>query len=462
MDVDAVLLARFQFAFMIAFHILFPTLTIGLAGFLVVLEARWLKTGEAVYRELYRFWARIFALAFGLGVISGIPMSFQFGTNWSAFSQATGNVMGPLLGYEVLTAFFLEASFLGIMLFGWNRVGPRLHFLSTVMVAFGTLLSAFWILSANSWMHTPAGFRLEDGVFFVESWWAVVFNPSFPYRLAHMVTAAYLTSAMVIAGVSAYHLLRGISVGAAKRAFSMGLWGVAVLAPLQILIGDLHGLNTQTHQPVKIAAMEGLWETRPAAPFVVFAWPDQDDQTNRLSIEIPYAASLILKHDPHGVVQGLDQVPPADQPNVPLVFFSFRIMLAMGGLMLAVGVIGLWLRWRGGVYDRRWFLRLCALSGPAGFLATLAGWIVTEVGRQPWTVHGLMRTADSASPVAAATVMTSLMLFIVIYNLLLAAFLYFIWRTVAKGPADGPPPDEARQAPGYAGWAPAQAQTPAR
>jgi cytochrome d ubiquinol oxidase subunit I len=434
MDIDAILLSRLQFAFTIAFHILFPTLTIGLACFLAVVEGLWLKTRDQRWHDLYHFWVKVFALSFGMGVVSGIPMSFQFGTNFSTFSSATGNVLGPLLGYEVLTAFFLEASFLGIMLFGWKRVGPGLHYFATLMVAFGTTLSAFWILSANSWMQTPQGHEIgADGVFHVVSWWEVVFNPSFPYRLAHMLLASLLTMSFVVAAVSAWQVLKDRHGDTARKALNLALGAAAVLAPLQLLVGDMHGLNTLEHQPTKVAAMEGNWETGPNKPLLLFAWPDEAAETNSFELGIPDGASLVLKHDPDGVVPGLTAVPADERPPVAIVFYAFRIMVGIGLLMIAMAWIGVALRKR--LPDRRGYLWALVAMGPAGFVATLAGWTVTEVGRQPWTVYGLMRTADSVSPqLEAPTVATSLMLFAIVYNMVLAAFLYFAARAVARGP----------------------------
>ncbi len=445
MDIDPVLLSRLQFAFTIAFHILFPTLTIGLACFLALVEGLWLRTKDTRWRDLYRFWVKVFALAFGMGVVSGIPMSFQFGTNFSTFSTATGNVIGPLLGYEVLTAFFLEAGFLGIMLFGWKRVGPGLHFLATLMVAFGTTLSAFWILSANSWMQTPQGHVLAaDGVFHVADWWRVIFNPSFPYRLAHMVLATLLTTSFVVAAVSAWQVLRDRHGDTALKALKLALGAAAILAPLQLLAGDAHGLNTLEHQPTKVAAMEGNWHAGPNIPLLLFAIPDQAAETNHLEVGIPGGASLILRHDPAGVVPGLTDVPPEDRPPVAVVFYAFRIMVGLGVLMIGVAWLGVLLRKR---LPRPYLWGLVAM-GPSGFLATLAGWTVTEVGRQPFTVYGLMRTADSVSPqLEGPEVMTSLMLFAIVYNMVLAAFLYFAARAVRGGPA---PDDTAGPRPALA------------
>jgi cytochrome d ubiquinol oxidase subunit I len=434
MELDALLLSRLQFAFTLGFHILFPTLTLGLAPFLVLLEVLWLRTGKAVYMRLYRFWAKLFGLAFGMGVVTGVVLSFEFGTNFAPFSQATGNVLGPLFAYEVLMAFFLEASFLPVMLLGWGRVGARLHLFATGMVALGTVLSAFWILAANSWMHTPAGFTLEEGIFFPLDWWQIVFNPSFPYRLAHMLTAALLTVAFVVAGVSAWRLLQRPQEETSRRAFSLALGAALVFSAGQIAIGDLHGLQVQRHQPMKVAAMEALWQTRPGAPFVVFALPDMDAAANRYALEIPRAASLILKHDPDGVVLGLDQVAAEQRPHVPTVFFAFRLMLAIGFLLFAVAATGLVLRLRGALYSRTWFLRLCVACSPLGLVAVLAGWIATEVGRQPWVVHGLMTTAEAATSLSASTVAFSLTLYLLLYAALLPVFLFFSARLVIHGP----------------------------
>ena len=440
MDLDPLLLSRVQFAVAISFHILFPAFTIGLAAWLVVLEARWLATGRALYRELSEFWTKIFAISFGMGVVSGVVMSFQFGTNWSRLSDRAGNVLGPLLNYEVVTAFFLEATFLGILLFGRNRVPPWLHFVAACMVALGTLVSTFWILSANSWMQTPTGHELRDGTFYVTSWWEVVFNPSFPYRLAHMVTAAFLTTAFVVAGVSAWHLLKERVVPHAQIGFSMAQGLIMVLAPLQILLGDLHGLNTFEHQPVKVAAMEGHWETRRGAPLYLFAWPDPEAEANHFEVGIPKLGSWILTHELDGLVPGLKEWPPEDRPYVPLVFFSFRLMVGIGLLMLAVAVCSGALRLRGRLYDARWFLRLSLACLPIGFVAMLAGWVTTESGRQPWVVYGLMRTADAVTPaLTGGAVATSLAAFAIVYGLIFPAGVYYMVRLVQRGPEPAAP-----------------------
>ena len=433
---DPVLLARIQFAFTISFHIIFPAFTIGLASWLAVLEWRWLKTGNAVYAETYRMWVKIFAVAFGMGVVSGIVMSFQFGTNWSVFADKSGNVLGPLLGYEVLTAFFLEASFLGVMLFGWNRVSPRMHFAATVIVACGTLISAFWILSANSWMQTPRGFRLgDDGLLYPTDWLAVIFNPSFPYRFAHMIVATYLTTAFVVGGIGAFYLWRRRHVEHARVMLGMAMIMAVFVAPTQLLLGDLHGLNTLKHQPAKVAAMEGLWETQRGAPLVLFGWPDQEAQTTRYAIEIPKLSSLILTHDLDGEVKGLKEWPRDEQPPVAWVFWSFRIMVGIGVLMVLTGVMAAVLFWRKRLFSTRWFQLWCMALTPSGFIAVLAGWFVTEIGRQPYVVYGVMRTAEAVSPVAATNIALSLLAFIAAYTFVFGAGSYYILRLIAKGPA---------------------------
>ena len=447
MDLDPVFLSRIQFAFVVSFHILFPAFTIGLASYIAVLEGLEMRTGNGLYGQVSRFWTKIFAVSFGMGVVSGIVMTYQFGTNWSRFSDRTANVLGPLFSYEVVTAFFLEASFLGILLFGRERVPRPAHFFAALMVALGTLLSAFWILSANSWMHTPAGFELrDDGTFHATSWMDAVFNPSFPYRFAHMVTAAYLTTAFAVIGVAAWYLLRGQSAPQARIMFSMTLWLVTVLAPLQIVLGDLHGLNTLEYQPAKIAAMEALWETQSGAPAILFAIPDQEAATNRFEIAIPGLGSLILTHEWDGVVRGLDAWPREQWPSVPIVFTSFRIMVAIGFLMLFVAMANLYLRFRGRLFDTRWFLKLCVLCAPIGFVAVLAGWVTTEHGRQPWVVYGLLRTADGASPgITGGTVLASLIVFVIVYAVIFSAGIYYILRLIRGGPEDRQPSPPLRR-----------------
>jgi cytochrome d ubiquinol oxidase subunit I len=435
-DFDALLLSRLQFAFTVAFHILFPSLTIGLASFLLVLEVRWIATGNRIYEQLYRFWLKLFALAFGLGVVTGLVLSYEIGTNWGRFSAMTGNIIGPLMGYEVLSAFFLEAGFLGVMIFGINRVGKYLHLFATTMVSLGTIVSMFWILSANSWMHTPAGYALANGKFIVLNWWTVIFNPSFPYRLAHMATATFLSSAMFVSGVSAWYLLRKRHSDFAYRGLSLAMWMLLIAAPAQIFIGDLHGLNTLEHQPMKVAAMEGNWTTMRGMPLMLFTIPDQANATNHFEVGIPRLGSMILKHHFDGEVPGLDQVLPADRPPVAIVFFSFRVMIGLGVFMVLLAFAGLYLRLCGKLQHARLFHRLCVLGTPAGFVAILAGWIVTEVGRQPWTVYGLLRTRDSSSAVGREVVASSLAMFVLVYGILMAAFLFYLARLIAHGPHD--------------------------
>jgi cytochrome d ubiquinol oxidase subunit I len=434
-SLDFQMLARIQFAFTISFHILFPAFTIGLASWLAVLEWRWLKTGNPVYADVYRQWVKIFAVTFGMGVVSGVVMSFQFGTNWSVFSDRAGNVLGPLLGYEVITAFFLEASFLGVMIFGWKRVSPRLHFAATVIVAAGSLISAFWILSANSWMQTPRGFEIgANGLFYPTDWLAVIFTPSFPYRFVHMVVAAYLTTAFVVAGVGAYYLFHGRHLPQARVMLGMAMIMAVFVAPAQLLFGDLHGLNTFEHQPAKVAAMEGLWETQRGAPLKLFGWPDQDAETTRWAVEVPKLSSLILTHDFDGEVRGLKEWPRDERPPAALVFWAFRIMVGLGTLMILTGVAALFLWWKKRLFDTRAFQLWCMALTPAGFVAVLAGWFVTEVGRQPWIVQGVMRTTEALSPVGAAPIAVSLALFIAAYVFVFGAGSFFILHLIAKGP----------------------------
>jgi cytochrome bd ubiquinol oxidase subunit I len=438
---DAVVLARIQFAFTVSFHIIFPAFSIGLASYLMVLEGMWLKTDNPVYLNLFKYWRKIFAVAFGMGVVSGIVMSYQFGTNWSVFSDRAGPVVGPLMAYEVLTAFFLEAGFLGVMLFGMGRVSKSLHFGATVMVAFGTLLSATWILSVNSWMQTPAGFSINEvGQFVPENWLAIIFNPSFPYRLLHMVLAAYLTTAFVVGAVGALHLLRDRTNAEARKMFSMAMWMAAIVAPLQVVAGDFHGINTLEHQPVKVMAMEGHYESHPdGAPLYLFGIPDDENQELDYAIGIPKLSSLILRHDLNAPLAGLDTVPDELQPPVSIVFWSFRVMVGIGLLMVLVGLTSLVLRWRGRLYDAPLFHRAALMMGPAGFVAVLAGWITTEVGRQPYTVYGHLLTADSIAPVEAPAVAASLIAFIIVYFVLFGAGTYYILKMMNKRPSDLPP-----------------------
>ncbi len=435
---DAIILARIQFAANISFHILFPTITIALGWALLFFKLRYNRTRDEAWMDAYRFWVKVFALSFAMGVVSGITMSFQFGTNWPGFMERVGNIAGPLLAYEVLTAFFLEATFLGIMLFGFRRVPNWVHTLATVLVAFGTTMSAFWILVLNSWMHTPAGYELRDGIAHATDWWAIVFNPSMPYRLAHMLIASGLTCAFLMAGLSAWRWLRhdrGPDVAAALRT---GVFLGAALIPVQIVVGDLHGLNTLEHQPAKVAAMEGNWETRGNVPLVLFAIPNERERRNELVIGIPNGASLILKHDPAGVVPGLNDFVAADgtrkHPPVAPVFYAFRIMVGVGMLMLAVSWFAGWRLWRRGTIDRPLAWMLVAMTF-SGWVATLAGWYVTEIGRQPWLVTGVLTTAQAASAVPAAMIGTTLALYLATYAALLSAYVTVLFHLASKGPA---------------------------
>ncbi len=440
-DISALNLARAQFAFTVSFHFIFPAFSIGLASYLAVLEALWLRTKNEVYLNLFKYWLKIFALAFAMGVVSGITMSYQFGTNWSVFSDKAGPIIGPLMAYEVMTAFFLEAGFLGVMLFGMNRVGPKLHFMATLAVAVGTFISAFWILSANSWMQTPQGFTMNAaGQFVPADWLAIIFNPSFPYRLVHTVLGAYLTTALVVGAVGAWHLLKDRSNPGARVMFNMAMGLVAVAAPIQIFAGDLHGLNTLEHQPAKVMAMEGHYQSHPdGAPLILFGIPDQKAGEVRAQIAIPKASSLILKHDPNAPLAGLDTVPRENWPSVPVVFWSFRIMVGLGMLMLALGAFSVVARVRRGLYDWPLLHRFALVMGPAGFVAVLAGWVTTEVGRQPFTVYGLLRTAHSAAPLDAPAVAASLLAFVIVYFVVFSAGTGYILKLMSHAPHAGEP-----------------------
>lgn len=436
-NLDAVILARAQFAFTVSFHFMFPAFSIGLASFLMVLEALWLRTGDGVYANLYRYWLKIFAVVFGMGVVSGVVMSYQFGTNWSVFSQKAGPVIGPLMAYEVLTAFFLEAGFLGVMLFGINKVGKGLHFFATCMVALGTLISATWILSVNSWMHTPTGFEMNANGQFVPagSWLAIIFNPSFPYRLVHTVLAAYLTTAFVVGGVGAWHLLKDRSNRGARKMFSMAMWMAAIVTPIQIFAGDAHGLNTLEHQPAKILAMEGHYEAHAeGAPLILFGLPSNEEARVRYEIAIPHLGSLILKHDPFAPMQGLSDFPRDQWPPAPIIFWSFRIMVALGFAMLGIGLWSLLARYRRKLYEWTWLHRAAVCMGPAGFVAVIAGWVTTEVGRQPFTVYGLLRTAESHSPLAAPAVAVSLLAFAIVYFFAFGSGIFYLLRLMSNTP----------------------------
>ncbi|MBB5685768.1 cytochrome ubiquinol oxidase subunit I [Sphingobium boeckii] len=439
-NADALLLARIQFAFTVSFHFIFPSFSIGLASYLAVLEGLWLKTGKPLYLDLFKYWLKIFAIAFAMGVVSGIVMSYQFGTNWSVFSDKAGPVIGPLMAYEVLTAFFLEAGFLGVMLFGMKKVGPRLHYTATLMVAIGTFISAFWILSVNSWMQTPTGYEINAAGQFVPgpSWWAIVFNPSFPYRLVHTVIAAYLTTALVVGAVGAWHLLKDRKNLHARKMFSMAMWMAALVAPVQIFVGDMHGLNTLEHQPAKVMAMEGHYDSHPdGAPLILFGIPNSAEKRVDYAIQIPKASSLILKHDPDAPLAGLDTIPADRQPPVGVVFWSFRIMVGLGMLMLGLGLFSLFARVRHRLYDWPLLHRFALVMGPAGFVAVIAGWVTTEVGRQPFTIYGLLRTADSASPLAAPAVGASLVAFVLVYFAVFGFGTWYILKLMGKSPHSG-------------------------
>lgn len=434
MDFDPTMLSRIQFGFTVTFHIIFPAFTIGLSAFIAVLLARWIWTKEDRYRDLARFWTKIFAISFAMGVVSGLVLSYEFGTNWSRFSHIAGNVLGPLLAYEVLTAFFLEASFLGIMLFGHNRVPPWLHMTSALMVAIGTAGSAFWILSANSWMQYPSGFDVRNGIVFPLDWWDVVFSPTFPLRFAHMVTGAYLTTAFVVLAVGARFALAGRFEAHARTMLRMGLGLALILVPAQIFIGDLHGLDTAEYQPVKLAAIEGHWDSNEIAPLVLFGWPDETAEANLYQLAIPHLGGLIIKHDWDGKYPGLTQFPAADRPPVVPVFFAFRVMVGIGFALLALVLWGAVLWIFGGLESNRLFLKVAAASWPAGFIAIISGWMVTEIGRQPWLATGVLRTEDASSPLLMQSVLISLALFVLVYGVVFSAGIYAINRLINVGP----------------------------
>jgi cytochrome bd ubiquinol oxidase subunit I len=436
---DALILARMQFAANITFHILFPTISIALGWLLLFFRLRWLRTQDTAWLMAYRFWTKVFALTFALGVVSGITMSFQFGTNWPGFMERVGNVAGPLLGYEVLTAFFLEATFLGIMLFGHGKVSERTHLVATLLVAFGTTMSAFWILALNSWMHTPAGYELRNGEFFVRSWLEVIFNPSLPYRLVHVLLASGLTAAFILSGVSAWQLLKGKANGSTAKVLRVGLTLGAVLIPLQIVAGDLHGLNTLKHQPQKVAAMEGIWQTQKGAPLLLFAVPNETTRSNDFEIAVPKLAALILKHDANGELQGLNDF-VGQHPPVKPVFYGFRLMVGMGVLMLLFSWLGLWLYRR-----KRWAAQalprplLWGLSGMtfSGWIATVAGWYVTEIGRQPFMVFGLIRVNEVASAVPSPLIALTLAMYVTVYLVLVVAYVAVV-KYMAEKPVEMP------------------------
>jgi len=462
--IDALVLARAQFAFTISFHIVFPAFSIGLASYLAVLEGLWLKTSKAVYLNLFNYWLKIFAVAFGAGVVSGLVMAYQFGSNWSVFSDKAGAILGPLMAYEVLSAFFLEAGFLGVMLFGLKRVGPTLHFIATLAVAVGTFISAFWILSANSWMQTPAGYAINaQGQFVPADWLKVIFNPSFPFRLVHMVLAAYLTTALVVGAVGAFHLLCDKANPEGRKMFSMAMWMATLVAPVQILAGDAHGLNTLERQPVKVMAMEGHFQSHPhGAPLILFGLPNQAKGEVEDSIEVPLLSSLILKHNLTAPLAGLDTVPRRNWPFVPIVFWSFRVMVGVGLLIALLGATSLVARFRRRLYHWRALHRFAVAMGPMGFVAVLAGWVTTECGRQPFTVYGLLRTSESASPLQAPAVAASLAAFAVVYFIVFGSGLFYLLRLMSHPPHDHEEGLEAHEPLRAAGITPIAAIDPDR
>ena len=439
MDLDPVLLSRLQFAWVIGWHILLPAFTVGMASYIAILEGMHLVTGRSVYLRISMYWIRIFSVAFGVGVVTGVIMPFQFGTNWSRYADTAGNVLGPLFAYEALTAFFLEAAFLGVLLFGRKLVPPWAHFVAALMIASGTLFSSFWILSANSWMQTPAGYEIVDGRFFPKDWVAIVFSPSFPFRLTHTVTGFFVTTGFVVVAVAAWLIRKGRSVEESRVMLSMTLWLLTVLVPLQMFLGDQHGLNTAAHQPAKVAAIEARWDTQPSFPLTLFAIPDPANETNRYAIEVPYLGSLVLTHSLDGAIKGLKEFKPEDRPPVAIPFFAFRVMVGIAFLMLAVVAVSLWLRYRDRLFDSPWFLWLCMAMGPLGFVAVLAGWTTTEVGRQPWTVYGMLRTADSVSPsLVGGDVLVSLLAYMVVYLIIYPSAVLIAAGLVRKGPALAP------------------------
>lgn len=434
MELDPLLLSRIQFAFVVSFHAIFPVFTIGLAAYIAVLEALNYRRPDPVREKLSQFWIKIFALVFGMGVVSGIVMAFQFGTNWSNFSYASSNFLGPMLSYEVVTAFFLEATFLGVLLFGRDKVPRGAHLLAACMVSLGTLISSFWILSANSWLHTPAGVELIDGHFQITSWLQAIFNPSMPYRLAHMGLASFITGGFVVAAVSSWYLLRGRNPESSRMALKMTVVMLAVATPLQVFIGDLHGLNTLEHQPIKVAAMEGHWETKRGAPLVLFALPDSSAEKNHLEIAIPYLGSLILTHSLDGEVQGLKTVRAEDRPPVAIVFWSFRIMVAIGVIFILLSWAALVQMLRGRLFESRRLLTALSWSYPLPFIAVVAGWFVTEIGRQPWVVHGMMRVSEALTPsLSGGMALTTLIGYIAVYAVVFGAGSYYLRRVILDG-----------------------------
>jgi cytochrome d ubiquinol oxidase subunit I len=445
MNLDPAILARIQFAFTVSFHIIFPTISIGLAMFLAIVEGLWLKTKDPVYLQIYRFWLGIFAMAFGVGVVTGIVLSFEFGLSFAGFAQIAGPAIGPMIALEVLTAFFLEAGFLGIMLFGLHRVGPKLHFFATCMVALGTVLSASWILSANSWMQTPDGVDLVNGHIVVNDWLKAIINPSWPYRLPHMLVAAYITGSFLVAGVGAWYLLRGEHEAFARRTVSLGTAFAVVLIAIQVFVGGTLYGKMLHYQPTKMQAAEGFWEmqSQSPAPLNWIIVPDQEHQRNRFAFGTPYLGSILLTHSLDGRVDGLRNTPPDRQPQMGLVFYSFRVMFGLALIMFGLGVISLWLRWQGRLFTTRWFLRVLVIMTPSGVVATLGGWYVAETGRQPWVIYNILRTADAVSPVPSETLLATLIGFVCVYALFMTAFLVFTLRLIRRGPKAAPPHAEA-------------------
>ncbi len=434
MEFDPVLLSRIQFAFTVSFHIIFPSFTIGLATMLALFEGLWLATGRIIYQEIYSFWVRIFAITFAMGVVSGVALSYQFGTNWSGFSHKIGNILGPLLSFEVLSAFFLESSFLGIMLFGQGRVSKRMHFISTIIVAVGTIISAFWILSANSWMQTPSGYEIKDGIFMPVNWFEIIFNPSFPHRFFHMVSAAYITASFTVSGVAAYYLLRNRYQEHAKIMLSIAMIASVILTPLQLFIGDRHGLNSLEYQPAKIAAIEAIWDTKEGAELTLVGIPDKNLEITKYALTIPKLASLILTRSFNGKILGLKEWAKEDRPPILPVFVCFRIMVGIGFLMIATSFSAIYLHCRSRLFSTRWFQHWCVFMTPSGFIAILSGWFVTEIGRQPYIVYGLMRTKEAVSPVLGQYIFSSLVAFILVYTIIFGAGIYYILHLIKAGP----------------------------
>jgi len=445
MKLDPSLVARTQFAFTVSFHIIFPTISIGLAMFLAIIEGLWLKTKDALYLQIYRFWLGIFAMAFGIGVVTGIVLSFEFGLGFARFGQIAGPAIGPMIALEVLTSFFLEAGFLGIMLFGLHRVGPKLHFFATCMVALGTLLSASWILSANSWMQTPDGIIMNNGRLIVTDWLKVIANPSWLYRLPHMLVAAYITGSFLVAGVGAWYLLQRKYESFGRRTVSIGTAFATVLIAGQVFLGDIVYGTMLKHQPAKMQAAEGFWEkqSQSPAPYYWFIIPDQENQRNRFAAGIPYLGSIWLTHSLTGRVEGLKNTPRDHQPTMGWVFYGFRVMYGTALIMFGLGVVSLWLRWQGRLFTTRWFLRALVVMTPSGVIATLGGWYVAETGRQPWVIYGILRTVDAVSPVPAGTLLSTLIAFVVIYAVFLTAFLIFMLHMIRRGPEISPAQTEA-------------------